>query len=357
MPRKKILHRILINCPNSRKKKFSHCYTYDYGSTKGIELVVSEDAVRITARLTKAYGQDEVVSNDSKLFSDALRKALLCHIILLSKNITIRNMSVQIGEDKEPIEIPDAGVSPPVYSLVLGDLCSRMSKEWSDEKIIQSILNKPKSEYDSRMASLFALICAKSKPYQAERFIYLWMAFNGMYGYYASLLRKTEIAKSSEKLQNMLKKDWKQIVEFQKLFFHSGATVKEPDDTVFAREVISIIRKRNALSPGESAKKYAEANEAAIQELLQHGGTRAYHLTAYGYLLTQFSYYFRCNMIHGSKPIALFSYAEDAELKSLTLINALLEEFLDENLYKWFDEEFVRSDLMPKVLAASNHLQ
>ena len=63
------------------------------------------------------------------------------------------------------------------------------------------------------------------------------------------------------------------------------------------------------------------------------------HLSAYGYLLTQLSYYFRCKIVHGSKPMLLFAYADDSELHCLQILNELLEKFIDEYLPKCFDNE------------------
>ena len=39
----------------------------------------------------------------------------------------------------------------------------------------------------------------------------------------------------------------------------------------------------------------------------------------------------RCNIIHVDKPYALFSYAEESEIKCLKCINELLDEFIENN--------------------------
>ena len=49
----------------------------------------------------------------------------------------------------------------------------------------------------------------------------------------------------------------------------------------------------------------------------------------------------RCNIIHVDKPYALFSYAEESEIKCLKCINELLDEFIENNLHLWFDENYV----------------
>lgn len=354
--RSKILHRIMINCRGKDSNLLSHQFLYNYGSTKGIELALSSGMIIISARLTRLFGQNEMLSSDVRLFSDAIQKGLLCHLLLFSESIVISKMYVQIGDNVEPIEIPNAGVTPLVYSIVVDKLKPSMSAEWSGEKIINQVLSFTKSSYDSRMASLFSLICAKSKRYHAERFIYLWMAFNGMYNYYVGLIKNTEGVKSSKKLQQSLTREWKQIVEFQKLYSLGSATLMDPDKTVVAREVISLVRSRNAYTSDISAKEWVKNLEEEICSQLTSGKNGPYNLTAYGYMLTQFSYYFRRNVIHANKPIALFSYAEETDLKCLAIINGLLEEFLDENLYKYFDTEYLETFLQTNASTASTEL-
>ena len=68
----------------------------------------------------------------------------------------------------------------------------------------------------------------------------------------------------------------------------------------------------------------------------------AYDISVYGYLLAQFSYYFRCNIIHADKPLNLISYKDDHNLNCLRIINGLLEEFLDEHLTDIFDNAKVQ---------------
>ena len=53
-------------------------------------------------------------------------------------------------------------------------------------------------------------------------------------------------------------------------------------------------------------------------------------------LLTDFSYYLRCKLFHANRPVELFSFSDDLEIKVLRIVNGLLEEFLDANLIRIF---------------------
>ena len=81
---------------------------------------------------------------------------------------------------------------------------------------------------------------------------------------------------------------------------------------------------------------------AKIEETLKKPDSNAkFDITAYGYLLMQFSYYIRCNVIHADKPLALFSYKNDEEMIYLQVVNSLLDEFIGENLHRWFDKKYI----------------
>ena len=65
-------------------------------------------------------------------------------------------------------------------------------------------------------------------------------------------------------------------------------------------------------------------------------GKKDFDVTPYGFLLTDYPYYLRCTLFHAERPIELFSFESDWELKSLRIVNFLLEEFLDQNLHILF---------------------
>ena len=91
-----------------------------------------------------------------------------------------------------------------------------------------------------------------------------------------------------------------------------------------------------------------------IQRFLVKQNGDPYDLTALGYVLTQLTYYYRCNLFHASKPMALISFADENRLVILRILNNLLEEFLDENLPKWFDDNYIENNVKPFVRTCIN---
>ena len=70
-------HILLFNSINNRYIK----YTYNFGSTDGVELKICKNGFQITAELTKIYDKDEMLSGNTYLFPDAIRKALLIYLL------------------------------------------------------------------------------------------------------------------------------------------------------------------------------------------------------------------------------------------------------------------------------------
>ena len=75
-----------------------------------------------------------------------------------------------------------------------------------------------------------------------------------------------------------------------------------------------------------------------IQKILANHPITGLH--EYGFLLLKFPYKFRCNSIHSNKPVPLFSFRDEGNLGAFKLINKVLEDFLDNHLAEWFDENF-----------------
>ena len=320
-------HKIIIN----KNKSYKYKYTYNFGQTKDVSLELSRNAICITAKLCKKYDKTEMVYKECYLFPDALKKAMTMH----SENIDIKTMSVQIDNYKDTVIDTKQGHIPPIYSMVNKKLFHKITSEWSKCEIA-GYLKLTKSSNDNRLAALNAFIISKSKEFETERFIYLWTAFNGMYNHFAVLVQNITNTKyycECEKIKFILK-----------LFDIGKEPIdKKEDKKIIGRKTVALVKRlySNNISYAELQNgKYSELAKQLSDFLLKSDSNEPYNISPYGYLLAQFSYYFRCNIIHGDKPYALFSYAEESEIKCLRCINELLDEFVEKNLHIWFDEAY-----------------
>lgn len=327
---KKHTHKIIIN----NSEQIEKIFRYDFGKTKDVCISVGHGAVVISVELSKVYDTMEIFSFNGYLFSDALKKALLLHLILFSKDINLDKLYVQVDDETECVYMKSAKTHPPVSSLVAEYLLHPFENIW-DAAACQGILAQTKSSYDSRIASLFALINSKSKIYESERFIYLWMAFNGMYNYYSMLISKSHNVK--------IKKECNQLRYMQRLFRIGDETISEDaEKRRVAQEVTSFLKN----APTQISKTYLESEQGKeLAQQIQNASVnpktlRMYNITPYGYLLTQYSYNTRCNLFHANKPISLFSFSNDPDIKCLKIVNYILEEFIETNLPLWFSHQY-----------------
>jgi hypothetical protein len=333
----KCTHTLMVNKPG----KGAVQYTYAFGQTKNIQLLLSATGFSITAELTRVYSKEEMLSGNSYLFSDAIKKALLLYLLKYNKTPQIKTITVNV-DDREETDSFDKTVKPPFYSMISGELQRPLSAAFAGDELFCYLLRTPKTKYDKRIAALFAFLCSKSKAYETERFIYLWTSLNGMYGWISELVVAHKgISKGIT--------EGMQLRAFQQFLDVGSETMAKDDKVPIAQEVIALLKKMDLECASKSAIEGSELAQKIESNLVKSkGGT--YDLSAYGYLLTQLSYYFRCKIIHGSKPVYLFSYADDPELHCLKIINKLLEEYIDSALPQWFVEQYINDSILPKIL-------
>ena len=309
-------------------------YKYTYSNTKDITLKISENAISISLEMGEIYTKDEIFSNKKRTFYDAIKKGMLLHILLHSCSIELKKLSIQI-DGKEENKKQNFKTFPQIYSLINNKLERELPKKFDNQDIINNILKIVESENDPRMSSLLALIYSKDKIYELERFIYLWMSFNGMYNYLDKLTSK-DYSESD------------QILNILKLLGIGNQRIIKSESSAIAHEVEKIIKDY----PSDITETNLKSNKknsirAQIENVLINKDGTKINITAYGYMLTQFSYYYRCKIFHAKKPLPLIRYENDLDIVSLKIINNILEKFIDNNLPQWFDKDYIINKLTP----------
>lgn len=315
------------------------CYTYSFGNTKCIEMRLSKDGFSIRAELTKIYDKGEMLSGDGYLFPDGIKKGLLLYLLKFSKALEIKTITAQVDDDSEEV-IYSTTEHPFVHAMIKGMLQRNVVPNLSRGKAAEYLLNTPKSKYDKRIAALFALLCSKSKEHETERFIYLWTCINGMYGWLFEKFAETKNEKAD-------RAEYLQLHAFQQFLGEGKCTIQEEESVRIANNVIAILKRVDATTVSRTS--LPEDVRDDIEEAVRDSQGKRYDITAYGYLLTLFSYYFRCKIIHGNKPVFLFSYSNDREIHSLRIVNALIEEFVDSNLHLWLDDSYMENRIREKA--------
>lgn len=335
-------------------------YFFNYGNTKNIELRISENKVSVTAEMTVKKEFDEVMCSENKLFSDAVKKALLIHIIKYSSGICIENITVYINDEKKVYD--EMNDNNYIYSLVNGKLLRKIPKEWNNPVFIQAMLNQVKSRYDSMTASVFAYIYSQTKEYEIERFIYLWMSLNGMYNFFSNFVKQN--TSDSNKI-NKIGEECNQIRAISYMTTDSKGRIFKKDSKFIAFDVISVLKKWDGKSVTyesmtngihkDLADEISEKITYRNKNVKETFGKRI-DITSYAYVMFFLAYYYRCNVFHANKPVPLFSYIDEPDLRCLSVINGMLEKYISENLYKWFDEDYVENFLKPEAKKAYENI-
>ena len=272
---------------------------------------------------------------------DAIRKAELLCVLNNSKSLKYKRINVFIDEKTDCIYDADDGDTPLLYRMFSDTLTTNLSESWSDKKIQTAIANTAKSNYDRRYAALFALIMAKSKSYEIERFIYLWMAMNALYGFMSSEYKKG------------IRKEWKQLQVISSYYgfkYNSG-----PDDKkdVIRGQLMGVLEKMNnegratllaAIERNEWDDKSLQEAKCIVEENIGKN-----QLDPMGTFLFWLPYQLRCKYFHGEKAVPIMSFYDERPITVLKFVNKLLETFLDAELPKWFDSEAVNNEMMPRL--------
>lgn len=330
-------HILSVNFENIENIE-KHSYIYNFGRTKNIEIIVSKEYFSIRADLYKQYDKKEMLSKNQYLFPDAIKKAMLLHLILYSQNIHIHNLTVQIDDIIEIVTI-EKEQTPFVFSMVTDCLIHPFQVAWKKEEI-ETLLSQTKSNSDSRISSLFSLICSKSKEYETERFIYLWMSFNGMYHYFSSIL--------SSVMERKIKRESKQL-QYIRLLYEWGNGLGENNEKEkhrMAHQLDALIKQTEQSITFETLTDEKSVIVKEIKKILINpDDAKPYDIKAIGYFITQYAYYYRCNLFHAQRPVALFSFLDEQEVVCLKAINDVLEGFIEENLHQWFNQNYIRKNL------------
>jgi len=319
-------------------------YSYDYASNRGkdIKIRLSPNAIQIIADLSPIYNINDITNPGNLILSDSIKKSLLMHLLLFGKNISMKTVEFVIDNEREKLEI-QSHRRIGIYSLINEKTSIIIPESWKKPIIAETLLSTAPSNQDSRWAALFAALFAKSRTFETERFIYFWMSFNGIYGYLAEIINGMKQSVSKRKPQEAKQLTW--LLQFYGI---GNEHVCQEDSASIAHEVKSILLE-NDISTIKGRKEIQNDLIENISKVVKRKNGVAYHTTTYGYLLVDFAYFFRCNLIHANKPLSLFSYAEEPDIVCLSLINKLLEEFIDLNLPHLFDCNYMKQECLQKL--------
>ena len=312
-----INYRLQINNGAAGRK-----YSFSYASTRMISVTVGRTGAVISADLTKDYSDDLDDPYISNLLKEAVRRAALIYVIRYERPFHVRDIRLAVSDKDRILKEVDLSDSLIFYQLFENKLLRPVGADLKDPAVLQSVMKYRRSKDDlvRPVSALYAYLFSKTKKKETERFTYLWIAMNG---FYAAVTHVSH--------------DRDQMTAFVKKFGLGNVTLTRNDRDNVCRLGMSRISK---LPEPVTAESLERSEGSILSDFLDQTrvklGKEKFDLTPYGFLLTDFPYYLRCTHFHAQRLIELFSFDNDIELKSLRIVNGLLEEFLDRNIHILF---------------------
>lgn len=295
---------------------------FSYGQTRDIALLINNRGASLYFQTTKNYFPDFEQSYVYNLTKEGIKRAALLFLLQYQKPLFIQNVSITISRGGKSLFSVDITDDMTFYQMFDRKLLRSINAEWKKNEIQNKILEyrKSNSVLTRSIASLYAYLFSKTKNKETEKFSYLWIAMNG---FFASVSKMT---RDKDAMNAFLQK------------YELGTTVlkgyernKVCEPATF--ELLKIPEPITAENiEDDQHKSFSDFVRGKVAEY----GEKDFDVTPYGFLLTDYPYYLRCTLFHAERPMELFSFESDWELKSLRIVNGLIEDFLDCNLYTLF---------------------
>lgn len=324
--------------------------TYNYSRTTGIKLRVTRGGFSIDVNRSVKKEASSLLRDP--LFRDAIKKAV---IIQLIKYGFYTDADLYADINGKVTCLYDSKVDATrklIYSLCGRKLQRPMTQPWTDDSLLR-VLSSTKSKANRLDAALDALLIAKSKFYETERFIYLWMAINGLYGYVAEFASEYM---QSKKERDWIKKEFSEIKFFAMIlgYPYRGRFNGTEDDTVKVLELLLTHIGNDRVDDFINAAKNNDMNNRfveGIHDVFEKAGVEAGKMHPYAAMLLFMPYKVRCKYFHAEKAVPLICFEEEHPLPVLRVLNRVMEDYLDENLNRWFDSGALNDFFIPRIIS------
>ena len=321
---------------------------YNYSRTNGIELRVTRGGFSIDVKRSVTKDASSLLRDS--LFRDAIKKAV---VIQLIKYGFYTDADLYAGINGKVTCLYDSKVDASrklIYSLCGRKLQRPMTQPWTDDSL-QRVLYSTKSKANRLDAALDALLMAKSKYYETERFIYLWMAINGLYGLVAEFAFEYMRSKNE---QNWIKKEFGKIKFFAMIlgYPYRGIFNGTEDDSVKELELLLTGIDNDKVDDFINAIKINDKNNRfveGIHNVFEKAGVEIGKMHPYVAMLLFMPYKVRCKYFHAEKAVPLICFEEEQPLLVLRVLNRAMEDYLDDNLNKWFDSGVLDAYYLPRI--------
>lgn len=324
---------IVVNgCPSSHKT-----IQYSYHPIKDIELSLSKNKALVRFVSALQVNPCQLFARNN-VFSDAVSKACVLHILRFGKPLDMK--SIAITADGEEIFAAPTEESLPL-EYVFG--------KWKTPTIVcdcyedaaRYYASFPRSRQGHLHAAIHAYFLSKPQCDEVVRFAYLWMAVNGMYSHLWQCFEAAaaQVGKTPSKSDEILK------IELMHAYLNSS----EKPSGSWSREKRLKVNSKLHGALAKASQELSLDNLQPIEDILRKEDVPCY-MTARTYIALELGYQLRCELFHGGKPIRLCVLKGDYETARYWLVNQLLTDIVEKNLFMWTAREGKENSLQREVI-------
>lgn len=332
---------------------------YTFGGMSGISLMLSEGRASLLFDVNIRTGEELKEADEmarlklrGHLIRDGILKASALHALgygrLIDDNYWTRACIRRLDSQGSLAESNPCGLG--CTSMCLPAASGGMSIE---PERVRGYLNSSKAgkckfgsggeiTYERLFSSLWALVLAKSRENVAERFVNLWMALNGIYGFLASVIWILSAESSKSHSESS-------CIDCLAIWLDKGSSEQEKCLQLLPKDDNNKVLTRYVYSSCEPHEMESFDNRvvdtwvSAMKDKDDKSpGSKRPHCTPLTYLMLGIGYGFRCSYVHANKPLPVLCF-DSGKIECLREVNKVIEDYLDEHIWLWFDPSYVRT--------------
>ncbi len=325
--KKQYEYKIVINKePGNIKNKYKYHY---YSST--IEISISKECGVIHfTRTTKNKLED---FTKGRFFTESVKRFVFVYLVNYNSFIDIKKCHITINDKMGTV----AYYYNPVFDI---NPSSKIPESLASQSVIEPILANY-SASNTKLSSINNFILAINSEYSVERFMHLWMAFNGLYEYLSSTI-KTQCSIKRRTGENDALNWWgicNNLETLQIFKTNISKKIHQKNSNEIKAILCSFLKKNSISTISQLEQSYI--NIQLIEKL-----KKLYKLTdlksCFGFLLLKCAYFTRCDVFHGSKKLMLFSDLKNGRYVFIDFLSNLLIDYLSQVYQFIFDEEYIQ---------------
>ena len=306
-------YKIVINKePVHIKNKYKYHY---YSST--IEISISKECGIIHfTRTTKNKLED---FTKGKFFTESMKRFVFVYLVNYNSFINIKNCLITINDK--------IGTVPYYYNPVFNiNPSSKIPESLTSQSVIEPVLANYNTS-NTTLSSINNFILAINSKYSVERFMHLWMAFNGLYGYLSSKIKnQCNITRRTGEKDAL---NWWGIcnnLEPSQIFrTNISKQIHQKNSNEIKAILCSFLEKNSISTISQLEQSYINTQ---LIEKLKKLYKRSDLKSCFGFLLLKCAYFTRCDVFHGSKKLMLFSDLKNGRYVFIDFLSNLLIDYL-----------------------------